>query len=331
MYSKSSTITKIRVNFATKRGMSHTGEIIALLSAVSCTATALYASEASSRLGSMTVNVIRLLLATVFLSASLWIVTGSPFPAYSDGRTWLYLTLSALVGYVFGDYCLFNSYLVIGPKTGQLFMTLAPPIAAIAGWMMLGETMSWMSWIAMGVTISGIAISILSKEDDSKVHLDIPLKGILLGIGAGVGQGVGLVLSKIGMNHYSMAIPADAPAMTATMLPFASTMIRALTGCLGFLLTMVMQRHTDDLKAAVKDGKGMKYAALTTLFGPVIGVSLSLMAVRYTETGVASTLMALTPVLIIIPYSIIYKQKISLKEIIGVLVSMTGVAMFFML
>lgn len=191
--------------------------------------------------------------------------------------------------------------------------------------------MRWTSWIAMAVTICGIAISILSKEDDSKVHLDIPLKGILLGIGAGLGQGVGLVLSKIGMNHYSVAIPTDAPAMTETMLPFASTMIRALTGCLGFLMIMVMQRQTDDLRVAVKDGKGMKYAALTTLFGPVIGVSLSLMAVRYTETGVASTLMALTPVLIIIPYSIIYKQKISLKEVIGVLVSMVGVAMFFML
>lgn len=311
--------------------MSHIGEIIALLSAVSCTATALYASEASNRLGTMTVNVIRLLLAAVFLSVTLWIVTGSPFPEYADGRTWLFLTLSALVGYVFGDYCLFNSYLVIGPKTGQLFMTLAPPIAAIAGWVMLGENMRWTSWIAMAVTICGIAISILSKEDDSKVHLDIPLKGILLGIGAGLGQGVGLVLSKIGMNHYSIAIPTDAPAMTETMLPFASTMIRALTGCLGFLMIMVMQRQTDDLRVAVKDGKGMKYAALTTLFGPVIGVSLSLMAVRYTETGVASTLMALTPVLIIIPYSIIYKQKISLKEVIGVLVSMVGVAMFFML
>jgi len=196
---------------------------------------------------------------------------------------------------------------------------------------MLGETMTWTSWIAMAVTICGIAISILSKEDDSKVHLDIPLKGILLGIGAGLGQGVGLVLSKIGMNHYSAAIPADAPAMTETMLPFASTMIRALVGCFGFLMIMVMQRQTEDLKAAVKDGKWMKYAALTTLFGPVLGVSLSLMAVRYTETGVASTLMALTPVLIIIPYSIIYKQKISMKEIIGVFISMTGTAMFFMM
>lgn len=310
--------------------MNHTGEIIALLSALSCTATALYASEASNRLGTMTVNVIRLFLASIFLAAGLWMTLGCPYPVYADGRTWLFLALSALVGYVFGDYCLFNSYLVIGPKTGQLFMTLAPPIAAVAGWMMLGEKMSWTAWIAMAVTISGIAVSILGKEDD-KIRLSIPFKGILLGIGAGLGQGVGLVLSKIGMTHYSASIPADAPGMAETMMPFASTMIRAVIGCIGFLIIMAIQKDLGELRTAAADRKGMKYAALTTLFGPVIGVSLSLMAVRYTETGIASTLMALTPVLIIIPYSIIYRQKITVKEVIGVAISMAGVAMFFML
>lgn len=310
--------------------MTHLGEAIALLSAVSCTITALYASEASGRLGTMTVNVIRLVLASVFLAALLWVTTGSPYPLYADGKTWTFLILSAAVGYVFGDYCLFSSYLVIGPKTGQLFMTLAPPIAAVAGWAILGETLSLNALIAMAVTICGIVISIISGGD-GKIRLDIPVKGIILGIGAGLGQGIGLVLSKIGMQHYSAAIPADAPAIMDEMMPFASTMIRALAGGLGFLFIMCLMKTTSELKEGFRDRKGMKYAVMTTLTGPVIGVSLSLMAVRHTNTGIASTLMALTPVLIILPYSIIYRQKVSLKEIIGVVISMTGVGLFFML
>ena len=311
--------------------MSHAGEIIAILSAVSCTATALYASEASSRLGTMTVNVLRLAMATVFLAAVLWITTGFPYPASADCKVWFYLALSALVGYVFGDWCLFNSYLVIGPKIGQLFMTLAPPIAAITGWLMLGEQMSWKAWLAMAVTISGIAISIISREEGSHIRLSIPLKGILLGIGAGMGQGIGLVLSKIGMEHYSSVIPADAPDAVRTMIPFASTMARATIGCLGFLTIMAIQKDLGKLHEAADDRKGLKYAALTTLFGPVIGVSLSLMSVQYTETGIASTLMSLTPVLIIVPYALIYRQKITFKELIGVTVSMIGTALFFLL
>lgn len=299
--------------------------------AVSWTVTALFADKASHRLGSMTANVIRLVLASVFLAAILWSFTGHPYPVYADGKAWLWLAASALVGYVFGDYCLFNCYLSIGARFGQLFMTLAPPMAVIAGWAILGESLSWKSALAMAVTLCGIAISILSRGEDHQVRLTLPLKGILLGLGAGLGQGVGLVLSKVGMEYYAAAVPADAPAGMDTLLPFASTMIRAVVGGAGFLLLMALQRKTHDLRAAAHDRKGMGYALIMTLFGPVLGVSLSLMAVRYTAAGIASTLMALTPVFILIPYAFIYHQRIKAREVLGVAVSMTGVALFFLL
>jgi drug/metabolite transporter (DMT)-like permease len=142
---------------------------------------------------------------------------------------------------------------------------------------------------------------------------------------------VGLVLSKIGLTHYLEALPSDAPEAMETMLPFASTMIRAIVGSLGFLALMALQKDLGRLKAAVHDATGMRYALVMTLFGPVVGVSLSLMAVEYTNAGIASTLMALTPVLILIPYAFIYKQKIRPREILGVTVSMVGVALFFLL
>ena len=311
--------------------MQHVGEIISLVVAACWTVTAIFADKASHRLGSMTTNVIRLTLASLFLAALLWVTLGRPYPVFADGKAWLWLGLSALVGYVFGDWCLFNCYLSIGARFGQLFMTLAPPMAAVAGWAMLGETLSWKSILAMAVTLGGIAISILSRGEGHKMKLSLPLKGVLLGLGAGAGQGVGLVLSKIGMQHYEAAVPADAPARMATMLPFASTMIRALIGSAGFLLLMALQKDLPRLKAAARDRKGMAYALIVTLFGPAIGVSLSLMAVQYTDAGIASTLMALTPVLIILPYALIFKQRVRLKEIIGVTVSMIGVAMFFLL
>ncbi|MBR0223606.1 MAG: DMT family transporter [Bacteroidales bacterium] len=312
--------------------MAHLGEISSLVVAGSWTATALFADEASHRLGSLTVNVIRLVLGSVFLGLILWFTIGAPYPRYADGPTWFWLALSALVGYLFGDFCLFNSYLVIGARFGQLFMTLAPPMAAIAGWIMLGETLSWRSILAMLVTISGIAISILAKGQDKKMHFTLPLKGILLGLGAGAGQGVGLVLSKVGMQHYEAALPADMPAVMGTMMPFAATQIRAIVGGLGFVIMLLLQRQGRHfLEVTRSDRKGVRAAILTTLFGPVLGVSLSLMAVQYARAGIASTLMALTPVLIILPYAIIHKQRVKPKELLGVAVSMLGVAMFFLL
>ena len=311
--------------------MNHLGEIISLIVAVSWTVTALFADKASHRLGSMTANVLRLSMAIVFLGVLLWITVGHPYPVYASRQAWWWLALSALVGYVFGDWCLFNCYLSIGARFGQLFMTLAPPMAAIAGWAILGETLTWKSMLAMAVTLSGIAISILSRGGGHKVQLTLPFKGVLLGLGAGLGQGVGLVLSKVGLQHYADAIPADAPALMDELLPFASTMIRAIIGAAGFLALMALQKDLPRLRSAIHDRTGMRYALIMTLFGPVLGVSLSLMAVQYTNAGIASTLMALTPVFILFPYAFIYKQHIKLREILGVLVSMTGVALFFLL
>lgn len=308
--------------------MQYLGEMISLTVAVSWTVTALFAEIGSKRLGSLQMNVIRMLLSLLMLGATLWYFTGSPYPLYADGQAWFWLSLSGFVGYLLGDYCLFNSYIWIGSRFGQLFMTLAPPTAAIAGWLMLGETLSWNALLGMLVTLTGIGISVLNKGTSHKFSLKLPLKGVLFGIGAGVGQGIGLVLSKVGMNHYEMSIPAG-EAMVADLMPFASTFIRAVTGAIGFLCVMGVQKQFHTLATSVRDRKGMNAALWATITGPFIGVSLSLMAVQYTEAGIASTLMALTPVFIIWPSYFFFKQNVTFKEIVGACISVVGVSLFF--
>lgn len=310
--------------------MMHTGEMISLIVAILWTFSAWFADKSSRLLGSMVTNVLRLVLASLFLSLIVGAACGKPYPAYADSATWLWLSLSALVGYVFGDFCLFNCYLSIGPRYGQLLMTLAPPLSAITAWLLLGESLSLQSILAVCVTICGICLSILSRGSDRHIHLNLPLKGILLGIGAAVGQGVGLVLSKIGMMHYEAALPADAAARWNEMIPFAATLIRALVGAAGFLLLLGIQKQFGHLKAAFGNPRGMRYAMLLTLFGPVLGVSLSLMAVQYAPAGIASTLMALVPVLIVIPDALFNHHRITPKEILGLAVTMSGVALFFL-
>ena len=310
--------------------MLYAGEIISLVVAVSWTITALFAEVASRSLGSLQFNVVRMLLSIVMLSATLWIFTGSPFPLYADGDAWLWLSLSGFVGYILGDYCLFNSYILIGSRFGQLFMTLAPIAAAFSGWAILGEKMSLQAVAGMLVTVSGIGLSVLNKGGGKhRLSLKLPLKGVLFGIGAGVGQGVGLVLSKVGMNYYEQSIPMGGD-VSAGLMPFASTMIRAITGFVGFFVILLFQKKLSSLLAAAHNRKGMNAALWATFAGPFIGVSLSLMAVQYTEAGIASTLMALTPIFILWPSSFLFGQRVTVKEIIGAVISVVGVSLFFL-
>ena len=323
------------------------GEIISLIVAMSWTATALFAEVASRRLGSLALNVVRMTMCLILLALTLWVTLGVPYPPMADGQTWFWLCLSGFVGYVFGDFCLFQSYILMNSRFGQLFMTLASPASAIAAWIMLGETMQPLAILGMIITMLGISMSILNKGHDGhkKLELKLPWKGVLCGIGAGVGQGVGLVLSKVGMEHYTSSIASHGisdlttyvneaalfPVSLDFMMPFASTLIRAVMGLIGFSIVVFFFSHKsrEKLRTGIHDNRAMLCALGAAVFGPFIGVSLSLMATLYTHAGIAQTIMATTPVIIIAPSYFLFKQKVTPLEIVGAIISVIGVTLFF--
>lgn len=343
--------------------MQYFGELISISVAVSWTFTALFFEFAGKRIGSLSVNLLRLFFALFLLGTMLYFTTGSFWPAQADAKTWVWMSLSGVVGFVFGDLCLFYSYILITARFSQLLMTLAPPFAALFGWMLLGEKLSPMGFLGMAVTLLGIAISILKRgsanggkvssgetlvagtsnltvvaccEKEKKsflkkitpdISLHLPLKGVLLGIGGALGQGLGIVLSKQGMNHYSVAA---AGSEVASYIPFAATQMRIITGAIGFALIILLTKRVGVLRDGIKDKRAMGAIFMGAIFGPFVGVSLSLMAVQYTNTAVASTIMATTPIIILIPYVLFYKRKVTFIEVLGAILSVGGVSLFFL-
>lgn len=308
------------------------GELISIGVAFSWTLAALSSEIGSKHLGVFVMNVWRMALALIFSCLLCFVLLGSPFPIYASLQTWGWLLLSGVIGYFFGDWCLFNSYLTIGSRYGQLFMTLAPMFTAFAAWGTLGQTLSWKAILAMTITITGIAISIMGRgEGKSLFHIQLPAKGILFGIGAGMGQGFGYVLSKIGMNHYIADVPATVLPSIIDKLPFASNLIRCVAGLICFSLWLVMRGELPRLHHSIHDHRGLLAMLVAVFSGPVIGVGFSLMAANYVEAGIASTIMAMTPIIILLPSHWLFHQPVTLKGIIGAAVSVIGVSLFFLL
>lgn len=294
----------------------HIGEFAALLTACFWTVTSLAFESASIKAGSLVVNVIRLVLGFVFLSVFNIVYRGMIFPVDANSQNWFWLTLSGLIGFVFGDYFLFRSYIVIGSRFTMLIMTLVPPITALFSFIILGERLTLFHYLGMAITFFGISIAIFSRnEDGEKITLKLAPKGILYAIGGAVGQALGLVLSKLGMKGYD---------------PFAATQIRILAGITGFSVLITLIKRWRGVGTALKDVSVMKPVTLGAFFGPFLGVSFSLIAVKYTATGIASTIMALVPVFIILPSIILYREKITFAEIAGAIISVGGVALFFL-
>ena len=305
--------------------MQYLGEFISIGVAFSWTATALLSEFGSKRLGNLTLNVLRMALALLFSVVLFGVVTGNILPPGASAEACGWMLLSGLVGYVIGDFCLFQCYIIIGSRYGQLFMTLAPLSAALMAWVMLGQQMTLMSILAMLVTLFGISISVLGRGEHHKVSLKLPLNGILFAIGAAVCQGVGLVLSKIGMDYYE-----PSASMPEWLVPFSANFYRCVAGIIGFTFLLYYRDGMAPLREAMHDKKGLYVATATTIFGPFVGVGFSLMAVQYTAAGIASTLMAMTPIIIILPAYWLFHEKITWKAILGALISVIGVSLFFL-
>ncbi len=299
----------------------HLGELAALMTAMFWTVTALMFEAASKRIGSLAVNLLRLIVGFCFLCIFTYFYRGHALPVDADLQTWLWLILSGLVGFVFGDLCLFQAFVVIGARISMLIMALAPPITALISWIVLGETMTTWNFTGMVVTITGIAIVVLTRdgEEDTRgifgrLRFNFPVWGLLLAFGGAVGQAAGLVLSKYGMKDFD---------------PFASSQIRVMAGIVGFSVIVTLMKQWREVSKATRLRKPMLQLSTGAFFGPFLGVSFSLLAVQHANMGVASTLMAIVPVLIIAPSAIFNKERVTAREILGAIVAVIGVGLLF--
>jgi drug/metabolite transporter (DMT)-like permease len=294
----------------------HLGEFAALLTAFFWTVTSLSFESASHKVGSLSVNIIRLVIGLTFLSIFNLLRRGLVLPTDASLDNWIWLTLSGLVGFVFGDLFLFKSYTIIGSRFSMLIMTLVPPVTTFFSWIILGEKLKLFHFLGMTLTFAGIAMAIFSRSGKGeKLSLKLAPKGILFAVGGAVGQALGLVLSKLGMGDYD---------------PFAATQIRVIAGIFGFTILVTILSRWKQIFNATKNRNAIAAISLGAFFGPFLGVSFSLISVKYTEAGIASTIMALVPVIIIAPAVFMYKQKVTVPELIGAIISVGGVAVFFL-
>jgi len=301
------------------------GELAALLTAVFWTVTALAFESASKKAGSLSVNLLRLIIALMYLSLFSLFTKGTLLPLDASVHNWVWLSVSGVIGFVIGDLLLFQSYVVIGARISMLVMALSPPIAAVSGWLIMGEKMNAISILGMVITLTGICLAILGRKINPEgknepaatrfsFRLKYPVKGLLLAFGGAAGQGIGLVISKYGMESYNA---------------FAATQIRVITGVIGFAMVITAYGGWKRVKSAVRNVPAMKSLSLGAFFGPFLGVSFSLLAVRYTSSGIASTIMSITPVLIIAPSALFFHEKVTFREIIGAVLAVAGVSLFF--
>lgn len=291
------------------------GQVAAFVTAICWTITPIAFEAAGKKVGSLSVNLIRLIIAFLLIGVFTLFTRGMFLPLDASGTMWLWLSVSGVIGFVLGDLFLFEAYVLIGSRISLLIMAVVPPITALIGFFILNERLTVLDLLGMFITMGGICLVILVKgSTEKKVKLSHPLKGICYAFIGAVGQSVGTVFSKLGMGDYNA---------------FAATQIRIISASVAFVVIITLRKNWSNIAIALKDFKAMKYITIGSILGPFIGVSLSLLSVQYISTGVSSTITSISRILII-PISIfIFREKVSVKEILGATITIAGVALLF--
>ncbi len=319
----------------------YAGEIAALGTALCWSFSSIFFTIAGRRVGSLMVNRWRLLLAVLLVGAMHFILYGRPYPANPGPERLFWLGLSAILGLVFGDSLLFQAYLYIGTRLAMLLMALAPIFGTLVAWLLLGETLTLPQLLAILMAVGGVAWVVLERAgggEPAREPARAPaegsrpgpltggghattrrqyLLGILCGLGGALGQALGLVTAKRGMV-------GDFPALSAVVIRMVVAMLILWTWAAvrGELLpTLRALRHDRPTGLAILGGA-------TT--GPFLGVWLSLIGVQLAPVGIASTLNALTPILLIPLVYVLFREKTSPRAFGGTLLAMGGVALMFL-
>jgi drug/metabolite transporter (DMT)-like permease len=323
--------------------LTYVGGISALGTAFCWAGSSLSFTAAGKRIGSVPLNLIRLVMAMAMLSVFMWILRGRLLPTDATAQNWFWLGLSGLAGFTFGDLFLFRALVLLEARLAMLVMTLAPPMVALIAWAVIGEALSPWSWMGIAMTVAGVAWVVTEKHHESSdsvvaqrgiivprdrhVRPRVSALGLAFAFLGAFGQAVGLVLSKIGLGSH------DAGAATLTRIisdAGAGTQIRIIAGIGGFVVIFTAAGWWPRVAGAMRHPSGMGLAMLGSAVGPFVGVTLSLVAVRDDQTGVAATLMAISPIILIPASAIIHKERITWRAVSGAVLAVGGVAMLFL-
>jgi uncharacterized membrane protein len=295
--------------------MQFIGEISALTAALFWGFCAILFESAGKQIGAFATNLLRIVFAVVLLCITLYLKSGFFFPAHATLEEILWLGSSGIVGLAIGDGALFVCLVILDPRLATLLLSLAPTFTVVLAWMFLDEKLGALALFGVSITILGIFWVVSEKHGKDQVR-GTKTKGVILGIIAALGQGLGLVLAKQGLQ-------GDLDTLSATIL-------RMVPAALALWIYALFSGHILSTLKAVAHKKALAATIGGTIFGPFLGVWLANIAVKNTQTGIASTLLATVPILIIPMVIIIHKTKPSLRAIIGTVIAFIGIAAIFL-
>lgn len=306
--------------------MPYLGEICALLTALCWTGSSSAFAVASRAVGPRPANQFRLYAALPCLLVLAWVVTGSCWPrGLGEERLW-YLVASGVAGLVLGDIGFFYALAKIGPRLSSVVFAAWPGMT-VGIEALCGRAPTALVLVGIALTMLGVGLVLLRNRDGASWNPGLQRHQWWLGLGGALlgalGQASGFLLAGHGM--------AAGPDLPGGVDPLHATVVRMATGVAGLQVYLLLLRQPFALRAVFASPLAIRAALLGALCGPVGGVWLSMVSrVHAQNAGVASALMATTPIFMMPVAWRLYGARVGWLGTFGTLLAVGGVVLCFL-
>ncbi|MCR5260883.1 MAG: DMT family transporter [Candidatus Gastranaerophilales bacterium] len=286
---------------------SYLGIIFALLSTASWAACTMLFKKLGERLDPVGMTTVKAVLSAIFL---LIIVLLSGHPLLIETKYIYPIAVSGILGISIGDSLFFASLGRLSPLALSLIMFVFPDFfSGLFGLIFLKEMPSLLSWVGIFAILGGLAFFIFPIEKNSD-ETKTKLFGVILALLSLICTSYSMVLIK--------PILSVVPAVTVTMYRmFFSAVVLALFALFSGKFSV--------WKNLLKEKDYNLKLSGTILLATVGGFWLSLLAIKYCQLIIASSLMSLEPLFILLFMIIFCRYVPKKKEYFGIFFIILGI------
>ena len=288
-------------------------ELAALGTATCWALTGLIASDAIKAMGAFQFNLVRQVFVSLLL-VGLVTATGG-----WQGLSWYQfgvLALSGIIGILIGDTVNFAAVGRLGPRRAGAIFALNAPMAAVLGWLFLGEALPVRAMLGIGLAALGVALAVLGRPRQNAHRLETLsgalVIGVLFGLGAAFGQAAGSLIAR--------------PVMAAGLDPYLASLARV--GASGAAMAVLAATPLAPARRTATR-LSIVQALVTAVIGLLLGMTLFLYALQGAETGIIATLSATSPVIILPLLWLRTGQRPTGMSWLGAALAVAGLALIF--
>jgi drug/metabolite transporter (DMT)-like permease len=289
------------------------GELAALSAALIWAIASIIYIRLGKQLPPLVLNLSKSAIAIVLILLTL-LLRGNFLPDTTPAAVGL-LLLSGAIGIGFGDTAFFEALNCLGARRCLLMEALAPPLTAFLALIFLGEQLSILAYLGIGLTVAGVSWVIVERVPDGGQGNFRPLRGVGFGMIAALGQAGGSVLSRAALASTEVS-------------PLWSTLIRLAAGVAVLLVWAVFQQRSKQGFRPLRSPRLLAILTLAAFFSTYLAIWLQQTAFKFTAAGIAQALSATSP-LFVIPVAMWMGDRVSPRAILGVLVALGGVWLLF--